>query len=40
VLRNEIEGLLHIVNQVRGVKRVENRLDVRESPGTEPGLQG
>jgi osmotically-inducible protein OsmY len=39
-LRHEVDGLLAIVGKVRGVKGLDNRLDVRDQPANEPGLQG
>jgi osmotically-inducible protein OsmY len=39
ILRHEVEGLVDIVGKVRGVKRVESRLDVHDQPGNEPSLQ-
>ncbi|HEX9289220.1 MAG TPA: BON domain-containing protein [Anaeromyxobacteraceae bacterium] len=40
VLRSEVEGLIDIVEKVRGVKSVESRLEVHEAPGDVPPLQG
>lgn len=40
ILGWEVDELLDIVRKVRGVRSVENRLDVHQEPGTEPGLQG
>jgi osmotically-inducible protein OsmY len=40
ILRREVDGLIEIVTKVRGVKAIEDRLEVREAPGDLPGLQG
>lgn len=40
VLAHEVERLLRRVSAVRGVKGVENRLQVHAEPGDVPGLQG
>ncbi len=40
VLAREVEGLLYAVGHVRGVRQVENQLDVHERAGDVPGLQG
>jgi hypothetical protein len=37
---SEVDSLMAIVGSVRGVKDVENRLDVRQDAGNIPGLQG
>jgi hypothetical protein len=40
VLAHEVDRLLRRVAAVRGVKDVENRLEVHAEPGDVPGLQG
>lgn len=40
VLAGELPRLLRRVQAVRGVQAVENRLEVHDSPGGVPGLQG
>lgn len=40
VLESEAKDLLSTVTSVRGVRGVENRLDLHEMPGEIPGLQG
>ena len=40
VLADEVEDLLCCVESVRGVRGVENRLDVRREAGNVPALQG
>jgi hypothetical protein len=40
VLADEVERLVHRVRGVRGVKRVDNHLEVHAEPGNVPGLQG
>jgi osmotically-inducible protein OsmY len=40
ILRKEVQGLLEIVGKVRGVKSIENRLEVHDEPGDVPGLKG
>lgn len=40
VLSHELQRLLRRVGAVRGVKDVEDRLDVHAEPGNVPGLQG
>lgn len=37
---DEVDHLLEAVGGVRGVREVENQLDVREDPSRAPGLQG
>ena len=40
ILRAEVNGVLEIVAKVRGVKAIDNRLEVHEEAGESPGLQG
>ena len=40
VPRDEERGLLAAVEKVRGVREIENQLDVRDDPDRVPGLQG
>ncbi|WP_447980059.1 SRPBCC family protein [Candidatus Nitrospira bockiana] len=40
VLADEVDRLVSQVRNVRGVREVENRLEVHEQPGNVPGLQG
>ncbi|ACL66651.1 transport-associated [Anaeromyxobacter dehalogenans 2CP-1] len=39
ILRDEVQGLLTAIGQVRGVRRIDNRLEVHDAPGKHPGLQ-
>jgi uncharacterized membrane protein len=40
VLRSEAAGVVVSVRKVRGVRSVENRLEIHREAGDEPGLQG
>lgn len=40
ILRREVDDLIARVKRVRGVREVENRLEVHERAGHVPGLQG
>lgn len=40
ILAREVDAFVSCVRKVRGVRDVENRLEVHEEPGTVPGLQG
>jgi CBS domain-containing protein len=40
VLANEVPGLIDCVNAIPGVKSVESRLEVHETAGSHPSLQG
>lgn len=40
VLADEVDGLVKRVASVRGVRAVDNQIDVHDEPGTIPGLQG
>ena len=37
--KDEVEGLVGVVEKIRGVKSVERRLDVREPTGAEPTIR-
>jgi len=39
ILRAEVDGVLEIVAKVRGVKAIDNRLEVHEDAGRSPGPQ-
>lgn len=39
ILAREVDNMLHTIEGVRGVKHVENQLDVHEQPGDIPALQ-
>jgi osmotically-inducible protein OsmY len=40
VLRHEVDDLLATIAKVRGVKEIENRLEIHERAGNIPSLQG
>jgi osmotically-inducible protein OsmY len=40
IVRTEAEGLIRIVSKVRGVKAIDDRLELRDEAGGTPGLQG
>ena len=40
ILKNEVDTALKQASRVRGVRQVENRMDVHDSPGDIPALQG
>lgn len=40
VLAEEVDGLLRTIQSVRGVRNVENRLEIHEDANNVPGLQG
>lgn len=40
ILAHEVDGLLERVRAVRGVKEIVNRLEVHQTPGNIPSLQG
>jgi len=40
ILSDEVQDLVTAVRRVRGVERVENRLEVHREPGDVPDLQG
>src|SRR5687767_13429230 len=40
VLAGEADGLVRAIGSVRGVREVEDRLEIHSDPGSEPALQG
>ena len=40
ILRDEVDAVLASFQSVRGVKGVENRLEIHDQPGNIPSLQG
>jgi osmotically-inducible protein OsmY len=40
ILRREVTGVIAIVGKVRGVRQIDDQLDVRDEAGTDPRLQG
>jgi hypothetical protein len=40
ILSSEVEGLTRAVRRLRGVREIDNRLEVHESVGNHPALQG
>ena len=39
VMRDEVKGLLAILGGIRGVKSIDDRLEVRDRPAEEPSLR-
>jgi osmotically-inducible protein OsmY len=40
ILRHEVDDLLATISKVRGVKGIENRLEIHDDAGNVPDLQG